>query len=817
MKYLSFTLFFFIVAGNFFAQNWKPIGPFNGKDEKGKPMHTMGYVSAVYMNPKNQNEIFMGTNSSGIFKTTNRGISWECVTNKSDLIPGMGIQSITVNLLDENVMLAAATNFTYGKDTYYGRILVSKDKGENWNILESFSTGWKDEIVKIIYKNAHEVYVASSSAIFYSNDDLKTWELIYKIDDKNSYIDHNYQIIVDFEIFENGNIILATGHKWGGAASLWLSKNNGEYWEDIIKSNKIKGFTDRKIVCSKISAPVKNKLVVAISIGTHIYLYQSNDFANTFSKIGEFKTDYETGDAKASKFEIEISKQDTSKLYFGFIEFFDWTKKQGLKRLSPTQNISAEEHDDVRSMEVYINPYTNKEYLLMGNDGGVSMYYPDENRFESINGDSLNTVQVYNMGMSQYGDDFKILIGTQDNGTFQYQNNDWKWVAGGDGGASWLSKEGDKQFYCMNATLMFQQGRIRRYFTPNKKNSSWFINYPATMKPNEKTIVFGSNNNGGKGATLFVQDGMSTPKNGVEIEKINGIQAIEISDNNGELIYISSSDFNDKNENTPRLFKTIDGGNTFIDLTKTTVYSSNYNDTLTLFDLLSYRVVMDIEIDPLDDEIVYISLSGVDESDANKLRSHMRVLKSDDGGNSWVDFSAGLPIFPVNVLVRHAGAKELIFCGTDKGMYYRKKGDNFWRDFNGGFPKNLAVTDLKINYCKDKLFASTYGRGIWEVVIPNTYKEAEQRITTDEEWNFEEKLQLNDLVIKKKKTLQINGDLVLAKNRKVILEPKSKLIINGGEIKTKCEGDWEKIIIEEKKFLFFFKGKKGKIINKQIE
>lgn len=817
MKHFSFSLFFFIVAGNFFAQNWKPIGPFNGKDEKGKPMHTMGYVSAVYMNPKNQNEIFMGTNSSGIFKTTNRGISWECVTNKSDLIPGMGIGSITVNPTDDNIMLATATNCVYGKDTYYGRVVISENKGEDWQVLPSFITEWKQEIIKISYKKSNEVYVASSSELFYSNDNLKSWQSIFKIDDKLPYVKHNAQQIVDFELLDNETILVSSTQIWGATAQVWRTTNHGKNWEALIESGELKGLNNKKVMCAKLAEPVKGKMIIGVSIASDILIYESTNNALGFSKIGEFKTDYETGDAKASKFEIEISKQDTSKLYFGFIEFFDWTKKQGLKRLSPTQNISAEEHDDVRSMEVYTNPYTNKEYLLMGNDGGVSMYYPDENRFESVNGDSLNTVQVYNMGMSQYGDDFKILIGTQDNGTFQYQNNDWKWVAGGDGGATWLSKEGDKQFYCMNATLMFQQGRMRRYFTPNRKNSSWYVNYPATMKPDEKTIVFGGNNNGGKGATLFVQDGMSTPKNGVEIEKINGIQSIEISDNNGELIYISSSDFNDKNENTPRLFKTIDGGNTFIDLTKSTVYSSNYNDTLTLFDLLSYRVVMNIEIDPLDDEIVYISLSGVDESGANKLRSHMRVLKSDDGGNSWVDFSAGLPIFPVNVLVRHAGAKELIFCGTDKGMYYRKKGDNFWRDFNGGFPKNLAVTDLKINYCKDKLFASTYGRGIWEVVIPDTYKESEQRITTDEEWNFEEKFQLNDLVIKKKKTLQINGDLVLAKNRKVVLEPKSKLIINGGEIKTKCEGDWEKIIIEEKKFLFFFKRKKGKIINKQIE
>lgn len=817
MKHLSLILLFFIVAGNLVAQTWEPIGPFKGKDEKGKPMHTMGYVSAVYMNPKNQDEIFMATNSSGIFKTINKGEYWNCTTDSTDLIPGMGIQSIAVNPANENIMLAAASNFTLGKDTYYGSVLISKDKGDTWDVLESFSTEWKEEAIKVIYKSENEIYVATSSNLYYSSDNLNSWELIFKLDEKEPYVAHYAQQIVDFELLANKTILVSSTQKWGASGQVWRTTDNGENWEALILSGKLKDLADKKVMCVKLSEPVKGKSVIAVSIASEIYIYQSTNNGENYFKIGEFKTDYETGDAKASKFEVEISKEDTNKLYFGFIEFFDWTAKKGLKRLSPTQNISAKEHDDVRSMEVYINPYTNKEYLLMGNDGGVSMYYPDENRFESLNGDSLNTVQVYNMGMSQYGDDFKILIGTQDNGTFQYQNNDWKWVAGGDGGATWLSKEGDKQFYCMNATLMFQQGRMKRYYTPNRRNSSWFLNYPAEMKPDENTIVFGSGNAGGRGAKVFIQPGMGNRENGIELENINGIGAIEISDNNGDLIYIASNDFNDKNGNNPRLFKTLNGGNSFINLTQSAVYSGNYNDTLTLFDLLSYRVITDIEIDPLDDEVVYISISGVDESDANKLRANMRLLKSYDGGNTWVDFSDGLPTFPVNVLVRHGGAKELIFCGTDDGIFYREKGDSRWKDFNEGFPKNQAVTDLKINYCQDKLYAATFGRGVWSVKIPDTYKKEVFKINQDVKWDYAEKFQLTDLVVKKKKTLEVNGDIILAKNCKIILEPKSKLILNGGQIKTKCSGNWEKIVIEEKKFLFFFKRKKGKIINTEIE
>jgi photosystem II stability/assembly factor-like uncharacterized protein len=812
MKRILLLVTLLILCGSVFSQTWQPIGPFKGEDKKGKAMHTMGYVSEVYMDPENQNEIFMATNSSGFFKTKNRGENWNCTTDSTDLIPGMGIQGIVANPNNKNIMLAAASNFNYGCDTYYARVLISYDRGDSWSILKSFETEWKEELIKILYKNDKEVYVATSSHLYYSNDDLNSWKTLFKLDKKQYYIEHTAQQIVDFELLENETILMSTTQKWGATGQVWRTTNNGENWDALIISDELKGLKNKHVMCVKIGSPIKNKSVIAVSIASDIFIYKSIDNAKSYTRIGEFKTNYETGDAKASKFEIELSKQDTNKIYFGFIEFFDWTPIQGLRRLSPTQNISDQEHDDVRRMKVYINSLTNKEYLLMGNDGGVSMYYPDESLFESLNGDSLNTVQIYNMGMSQYGDDFKILIGTQDNGTFQYQNNDWKWVSGGDGGAAWLSNEGDKQFYCMNATLLFKEGNTRRYFTPNRRNTSWFLNYPAEMKPDNNTIVFGSGNAGGKGAKLYIQPATENNLEGIEIDKVAGIGSIAISENNGDIIYIAGNDFNDKNDNTPRLFKTINGGDSFIDLTKGTVYSSSYNDTLTLFDLLSYRLITDIEIDPLDDEIIYLSISGVSESDANKIRANMHVLKSYDAGNSWVDFSEGLPVFPVHILKRHAGAKELIFCGTDKGIYYREKGDNRWSEFNIGFPQNQSVSDLKVNYCQNKLYAATFGRGIWRIDIPLSYKEANQKITNDTEWKFKEKFQLTDLIIKKGRELEISGDLILAKNCKVILEPKSKLILNGAEIKTKCAGDWEKIIIKEKKFLFFFKRKKGKVI-----
>jgi len=68
------------------------------------------------------------------------------------------------------------------------------------------------------------------------------------------------------------------------------------------------------------------------------------------------------------------------------------------------------------------------------------------------------------------------------------------------------------------------------------------------------------------------------------------------------------------------------------------------------------------------------------------------------------------------------------------------------------------------------------------------------------------------IYIRKKAKLRIDEDLILANNVEIILAPKSKLEIDGATIKRSDERDKSPItIIEEKKYLFFFKRRRGKV------
>ncbi len=810
---LYVIILFLLISVITLAQEWTPVGPFYGQRKNGSQFHSMGLVSAVWMNPADTNEIIIGTNSSGLWKTNNNGLNWRCLTDKKRLVPSLGITSIVQHPTKPNFFLASAGNFVYGDDTYGGCVLISKDAGNSWDIWDLYKNpNWKAPVVKVEFTSLGTIVVATSKQIVHTKDEGKHWDVIFKLDEKLDYVKTNGQDLVDFSILDEEKVLVSSSQKWGNSGQLWSTADFGKTWVDLYENETLSGVKGNWVQGTKLSEVVDSVIYVGVSLKNTIVLYKSGDKAVSFEKVGVIKKNHETGDGKATKFEIEVSKQDPNKVYLGFVEFFEWTKKRGLKLLSPTANITSEEHDDVRSLKVYLKK--GKDVLLMGNDGGVSFYYPNEKRFKSINGKDLNTLQVYNMGLSQEKD-YKILIGTQDNGTFTYTTqDDWYWMAGGDGGASWLSKDGRKQFYSVNASLMFFEGVRRKYFSPNKNRSGWFLDFPANVKRDEKTLVFGSKKKkSAKGAIFYTSstDGRRTNDIGVEIDRMQKIGEIEVSDNDDSLLYIASADFNGWSEKRPRLVKSTDGGKVFLDITDKPVYADNYSDTTSLLRILDYRYISDAEIDKHNSDIVYISLTGVyEKTDWVKPFERYRVLKSRDGGESWIDYSDGLPDYPAFKIIKHNGSKELLFCGTDDGVYYKTKKMSKWEVLGNGFPMNITCTDLKINYCTNELFASTYGRSVWKVSIPQ-YNKFTEKIKEHTLYDSTVSFLDHNIMVKKKKTLTIKHNLRLGKDVKIILAPKATLVIDGCKVTDASMEGRTFIEKQEKKFLFFFKRKRGKV------
>lgn len=257
------------------------------------------------------------------------------------------------------------------------------------------------------------------------------------------------------------------------------------------------------------------------------------------------------------------------------------------------------------------------------------------------------------------------------------------------------------------------------------------------------------------------------------------------------------------------------------DITPFNVYNSNR-------DLVPNNTVyetwaQDIEYNDNNPEEVWIAFGGL-----RGLNGIGRVFKRqyDINTNSyqWFDFSNGLPDFPVLCLVYWKGSDDIIFAGTDVGVYYYDKLNNTWTPFMNSFPYS-TVNDLEINYCSNSLRASTSGRGIWETTLPDIGFDNELpiEITSNQLWNTTRDTYKN-VLIKSGATLTIEGnhnsndntnsvEIRIPKERQIMVEPGGKLIISGATITNHCDL-WDGIRVIGQKSSFQTDENQGRIILK---
>jgi hypothetical protein len=105
-----------------------------------------------------------------------------------------------------------------------------------------------------------------------------------------------------------------------------------------------------------------------------------------------------------------------------------------------------------------------------------------------------------------------------------------------------------------------------------------------------------------------------------------------------------------------------------------------------------------------DDEL-YVTFGG--------FSAARKVYRTLDGGDNWEKLTKDLPNIPVIAVAHHYGTPEhRVYIGTDFGMYYTDDSLDHWVPMQEGLP-NMRVADLDLHYASGKIYAGTYGRGIW--------------------------------------------------------------------------------------------------------
>ena len=118
--------------------------------------------------------------------------------------------------------------------------------------------------------------------------------------------------------------------------------------------------------------------------------------------------------------------------------------------------------------------------------------------------------------------------------------------------------------------------------------------------------------------------------------------------------------------------------------------------------------VNDIRADLFDRETIYVALDNHKYGDFKPY-----LIKSTNLGKKWTSMTDDLPEkHLVWRIVQDHVNKDLLFIGTEFGIFFTVDGGKKWLELDGGIP-TISTRDVKIQRRENDLVAGTFGRGIY--------------------------------------------------------------------------------------------------------
>jgi len=494
-------------------------------------------------------------------------------------------------------------------------------------------------------------------------------------------------------------------------------------------------------------------------------------------------------------------------------------------------------HSDVRGFHM-LNPSNDgmNDEFFVGNDGGILYSNSSNNQpglahlvnLENKNGTGLAVTQFFNIGQTQINDDI-YAGGAQDNGIYVNRFNNWNITIVGDGyGAFFMKNTPNIAFYMGGSN-----GQLARYhrnttaltpvwgFQISLPNNVFSCGVSLLDQPliEVNEILYTSFHDVYKstdqGITWTNLSNFTTTNGSFNIPHKFVIEGLAVGHQDQNIIYAAFREPTWNRNLSPlqnvcnspgslpdttcplinnvhicplekKFFKTTDGGATWTDISQNFAGGNNAGLAIRWFG------ITDLAISTTDDNKVWAAFDGI--GDVNSLCNGVeRVNITTDGGQTWTDYSNGLPYLPINDIEYYEGTNDGLFAATDIGMYYTDA-DLYpihgWIKISDGLPTSF-ITDIDVNLCRGKIRIGTFGRGIWEADLQPSFAGGSLDITTSTTWMTSRDVVTN-VVIKPGATLTINTGAVInvAKGKKIIIEQGGRLIVNGAKITNLCEEMW---------------------------
>ncbi|MDX9906697.1 MAG: hypothetical protein RBS55_08945 [Bacteroidales bacterium] len=267
------------------AYNWELIGP----DEL--QSHNMGIIVSLYVNPSNINHVYAGTNASGLFRTLDGGQNWENITDNC-LKHGIGVLDLAVDPQDEDVIYITTGN---DRNNYGTGIFKTTNNGLSWQQVLPFNPYERQKGRKIIIDptDADILYALVNQKVYRTMDGGETWEIIFDelSWDPDCWNRDKYLIDIEIRPGDPNTVYISSSaisncQSHIQSAELWFTNNAKSPYPQIIWSRIESGLPDF-LQFMTIETDLQNAGILYIAYSIPISEYQSHLYLKilTFSTL----------------------------------------------------------------------------------------------------------------------------------------------------------------------------------------------------------------------------------------------------------------------------------------------------------------------------------------------------------------------------------------------------------------------------------------------------------------------------------------------------------------------------------------------------
>ncbi|TDE46852.1 glycosyl hydrolase [Flavobacterium rhamnosiphilum] len=666
-------------------------------EDKGKTWQNMGlhdshHISRILINPANPDEVVVGVvghlysknEERGIYKTTNGGKTWSKTLYIDD---ETGIIDVAVSPKNFKVQYAAS----------WSKVRKA------WDFIGSGATSgiYKSEDAGLTWK----LYTTSESGFPAGEGVGRIGLAVYDDDNVYAILDNQFKRPLQSKKSNSLPIAFAMpGDEFVKLPNKSLNsilKNYGlteKYRAENIKHWVQNGYLQPD-EAAKVVLDAINSFAETEVIGAEVY--KSDNGGKNWTKTHQDFIDdffYSYGYYFSV---ISVDPNDVNKIYLSGVPI--------IKSNDCGKTFTSISEDNVHSDHhvVWVNP--NKPgHLINGNDGGLNISYDDGAHWVKSNSHSVSQFYAVNVDEQE---PYNIYGGMQDNGvwvgssTYKY-SSEWyqtgkypyENLMGGDGMQIQIDKRNPNivftGFQFGNYYRIDRANNKRDYISPKPKKDEKPFRFnwqtPILLSSHNQDILYMGTNflhrsmNQGETWTAISPDLTQGVKEGNVA--FGTIAAISESPLQFGLLYTGSDD--------GLLNVSKDGGATWNKISE---------------NLPQNRWISRVVASAHKKERVYATLNGYRNDDFTSY-----VYVSDDFGQTWKNIANNLPASPVNVIVEDNVNENILYLGTDSGLYVSLNKGTSWDDFSNGIP-NVAVHDLVIQKKAKDLVVGTHGRSVYKV------------------------------------------------------------------------------------------------------